>query len=106
MPTKKKRVAVTCPQELYDVLEEFSIVSGVSKSGIVVQMMTEMVPAMRQLTQAYQLAKTAPHAAFDELDTLLQKSALSAVQTRLNLEEEKSKYKPQKRKSKKKGSRK
>jgi hypothetical protein len=71
MPTKKPRMMLTVPQELFDALAEFREATGTSPASFVTGMLLEALPMIRSVTQAAQLAKQGNVEAFEVLSSTL-----------------------------------
>lgn len=59
MENNKKRMTITIDQELHDLVEEYSTVSGLSKSTIIEGWIREASGGIRQLINLYGMIDTA-----------------------------------------------
>ena len=59
MENNKKRMTITIDQELHDLVEEYSTVSGLSKSTIIGGWIREASGGIRQLINLYGMIDTA-----------------------------------------------
>lgn len=63
MPSTKRRMMLTLPDELSNALDEFREATGTAPSSFVVSMLIEAIPAINAVTQASRaLAKDQEHA--------------------------------------------
>lgn len=63
MPSNKRRMMLTLPDELSHALDEFREATGTAPASFVVSMLVEAIPAINAITQATRtLAKDQEHA--------------------------------------------
>jgi len=99
MPTKAPRIYVPISPDLMDALDEFTKVSGVAKSQILGQLISEAGPVIRAMTEAYRLAKKSPAQAIEPMRELAQKAHIEVAQHQLALDAATAKKKRKLRKS-------
>lgn len=86
MPTKAARVYVPISRELEKDLEEFTQVSGVAKSQILSQLLSECGPVIRSMTEAYRLAKKSPSQALESLREVVGGMHVKVAQLQLDMQ--------------------
>jgi hypothetical protein len=87
MPTKAPRIYVPIySQELRDALEEFQTVSGIAKSQILSQLLSETAPVIRAMSEAYRLAKKSPTAAIDRMRDVVSEAHIGIAQLQLDMQ--------------------
>lgn len=82
---KAKRVPIAFQDSTLQMLHRLSDVTGQSISGIVSNFIDEAAPALEQVIQAVQLAKSKPIAALDLMQEQLAKAQHVASQGQLQL---------------------
>lgn len=75
MPTIKKRIAVSCPPELEQALNDLRDATGIAPSSFIAEIMTQSIPMIRGVTEAAREAKRDPAQAL----RLMQRSLLEAT---------------------------
>ena len=86
MPTKAPRIYVPIySQELQDALDEFQEVSGIAKSQILSQLLSETAPVIRAMSDAYRLAKKSPTAAVDRMREVVSDAHIGIAQLQLDM---------------------
>lgn len=85
MPTKNPRINVTVSQELYEALSEFRAASGMSSASLLSQLLSETVPVIRAMTEAFKLAKSSPAKASDALREVVQDAHVQVAQLQLDM---------------------
>lgn len=85
MPTKLPRVAISLTPELHVALEKFTAESGMAKSQLISQLLSETVPVIDAMTEAYRLAKKSPAAAADRMRDLVQSAHVGLAQLQLDM---------------------
>lgn len=54
MPSQKPRIALTVPEEINATLERLSVLTGVPKSKLIIEMLSEYVPILERTIEALQ----------------------------------------------------
>jgi predicted DNA-binding protein len=80
---RSPRVQVTLPAEVMTMLNELSELTGQGKGGIVSEIMTEALPALRAAADAVRLVKDSPREAQAMLARFSTESVLKLAQTQL-----------------------
>ncbi len=52
MPSRKPRIALTVPDELNDVLDRVSDLSGTPKTKLIIEMLEQYAPVLEQVLEA------------------------------------------------------
>ncbi|WP_348239906.1 hypothetical protein [Salmonella enterica] len=86
MPTKHPRVYVPVSDDLRAALEEFTKESGIAKSQILSQLLSETAPVIRAMTEAFRVAKKSPTAAVDRMRELAQEAHIAVAQLQLDMQ--------------------
>lgn len=89
---KAKRVPIGFQPSTLAALERLSKVSGQSISGIVSSFMDDAAPALEQIIQALEAAKTKPIAAIDLMQEQLAIAQHAAAQGQLELVESRKRH--------------
>lgn len=58
MPTRKPRIALTVPDELNDVLDRVSDLSGTPKTKLIIEMLEQYAPVLEQVLEALEKIKS------------------------------------------------
>lgn len=86
MPTKAPRIYVPIINpEVARALDEFTKESGIAKSQILGQLISEMTPVLQAMTESYRLAKKSPAAAVDRMRSLVQEAHIGVAQLQLDM---------------------
>ena len=87
MSTKRNpRIYVTIPSELKEALDNFHAVTGLARSQILTQLLSEVAPVVNAMTEAFRLSKNAPSKAFEPLHALVEQAAVNMDQLNLQLQ--------------------
>lgn len=89
---KAKRVPIAFQDSTLEALHRLSDASGQSISGIVSSFMDDAAPALEQIVQALELAKSKPVAALDLMQEQLANAQLAASQGQLELVESRKRH--------------
>lgn len=87
----KRRILVTVPDWVAEEINLLAEEGGVSASALCAEMLTEAMPAFRQLRQAIQLAKKKQAKAYDVISEVMGEAIGKASQIQLGAFEEKAK---------------
>lgn len=87
----KRRIMVTVPDWVAEEINQLAEEGGVSASALCAEMLTEAMPAFRQLRQAIQLAKKKQAKAYDVISEVMGEAIGKASQVQLGAFEEKAK---------------
>lgn len=102
MPTKAPRIYVPITPELMDALDEFTKVSGIAKSQILSQLMSDSFPPLvRAMTEAFRVAKKSPSQAIDVMREMVQEAHVGVAQLQLDMDVISKSVKTKKRKLRK-----
>jgi len=71
MPSTKRRMMLTLPDELAHALDEFREATGTAPSSFVVNMLMQAVPMLESVAKAARMAKQGNLEAFDVLSNTL-----------------------------------
>lgn len=74
MPSVKRRMMLTLPDELAHALDEFREATGTAPSSFVVEMLVQAVPMINSVSKAARMAKQGHIEAFDLLNNTLAES--------------------------------
>jgi hypothetical protein len=72
MATIHKRLALTIPPEVKKIYEDTAKIIGIPASRLIVQIMIEAAPSVKQMGDAYQQAKNDPVTGLEGLAEILQ----------------------------------
>lgn len=86
MPTKHPRVYIPVSDDLRAALDEFTKVSGVAKSQILSQLLSETAPVIRAMTEAFRLAKKSPAQAADAMRDVVHGAHVQIAQLQLDMQ--------------------
>jgi hypothetical protein len=89
---KAKRIAVSFQPATHAALERLAEASGQSMAGIVSSFMDDAAPALEQITQALEVAKSKPIQALDFMQEQLAQAQLAASQGQLELVESRKRH--------------
>lgn len=85
MPTKRPRINVTISPELDTALQAFREASGMAPSSLISQLLSETVPVVLAMTEAYKLAKKSPAAAAARMRDVVQDAHIGIAQLQLDM---------------------
>lgn len=71
MPSKKRRMMLTIPDELAHALDEFREATGTAPTSFVVEMLMQALPSIKSISKSVQMAKQGNLDAFDVLNSTL-----------------------------------
>lgn len=86
MPTKRPRINVTITPELHQALIEFRRASGMSPASMLSTMLSETVPVIQSMTEAYKLAKKSPQQAAQVMRDLVSNTHVQVAQMQLDMQ--------------------
>lgn len=71
MPTQKRRMMLSLPDELAHALDDFREATGTAPSSFVVEMLMQAIPMIESVSKAARMAKQGNLEAFDILNNTL-----------------------------------
>lgn len=86
MPTKRPRINVTITPELHQALVEFRRASGMSSASLISQLLSETVPVINAMTEAYKVAKKSPQQAAQVMRDLVTNTHVQVAQMQLDMQ--------------------
>ena len=87
MPTEKPRLYITLTPELKRALDSFQAETGLARSALIAQLLSESVPVIDAMTEAYRAAKQSPAAAVDRMRDAVRHAHGKLSQASLSLEQ-------------------
>lgn len=93
MPTNKARLNVTLTPELRGALDRFSAETGISRSQILAQLLSEAVPVIDTMTEAFRLARKSPASAVSAMREAVMGAHVELAQMSLDMAPDKKKVK-------------
>jgi hypothetical protein len=83
---KLPRIAIQVSPELFAALEAFTQETGIARAQILAQMVSETVPVIQAMTEAFRQAKRSPSTAMDVMKDVVRDAHLKVAQVQLDLE--------------------
>jgi len=84
--TKPPRIAITVSPELFAALEAFTQETGIARAQILGQLVTDTVPVIQAMTEAFRQAKRSPSGALDAMKDVVRDAHVKVAQVQLDLE--------------------
>jgi hypothetical protein len=84
--TKTPRIALTVSPELFAALEAFTQETGIARAQILAQLVSETVPLIQAMTEAFRQAKRSPSGAMDAMKGVVRDAHVKVAQVQLDLE--------------------
>lgn len=88
MATQNPRLALTIPPEVKKIYEETAKTLGIPASRLIVQIMIEASPSIKQMGESLQKAKDDPEKGFSGLAEVLQSADKASAEIQLDIEDQ------------------